>query len=61
MFSSLASYLLGNQSHEPDHSPDAGTADVGLRAVEGDDDWVLVERTGAVLQNWNIITSHKYK
>jgi hypothetical protein len=50
MFSSLASYLLGNQSHEPDLSPDAGTA-VGLRAVEGDDDWVLVERTGAVLQN----------
>ncbi|XP_023710992.1 tumor protein p53-inducible nuclear protein 1 isoform X2 [Cryptotermes secundus] len=45
MFSSLASYLLGNQTHEPDLSPDAVTADVGLRAVEGDDDWVLVERT----------------
>jgi hypothetical protein len=47
MFSSLANYLLGNQAHEPDLSPDAGTTDGGLRAVEGDDDWVLIERTGA--------------
>jgi hypothetical protein len=51
MFSSLASYLLGNQSHEPDLPPDAETADAGLRAVEGDDDWVLVERAGAELEN----------
>jgi hypothetical protein len=53
MFSSLASYLLGNQSHEPEEV----TADAGLRAVDGDDDWVLVERTGAALT----LTSDKYK
>jgi hypothetical protein len=46
MFSSLASYLLGNQSHEPDLPRNVETADVGLRAVEGDDDWVLVEING---------------
>jgi hypothetical protein len=42
MFSSLASYLLGNQSL----SLEAETADVRLRAVDSDDDWVLVEKTG---------------
>lgn len=42
MFSSLASYLLGNQSL----SPEAETAEVRLRAVDSDDDWVLVEKTG---------------
>ncbi|KDR14245.1 tumor protein p53-inducible nuclear protein 2 [Zootermopsis nevadensis] len=41
MFSSLASYLLGNQSL----SPEAETAEVRLRAVDSDDDWVLVEKT----------------
>jgi hypothetical protein len=46
MFSSLASYLLGNQSHEPDLPRDVETADIGLRAVESDDDWVLVEVNG---------------
>jgi len=46
MFSSLASYLLGNQSYEPHLSPEAVTADVRLRAVDSDDDWVLVEKTG---------------
>jgi hypothetical protein len=45
MFSSLVSYLLGNQSHEPDLPRDVETAD-GLRAVEGDDDWVLDEVNG---------------
>lgn len=42
MFSTLASYLLGNQSL----SPEAETADAGFRAVDSDDDWVLVEKTG---------------
>lgn len=44
MFSSLASYLLGNQSL----SHEAETADVRLSTVDGDDDWVLVEKTGMV-------------
>jgi hypothetical protein len=48
MFSSLASYLLGTQPHEPDLSPETVTADVRLRAVDGDDDWVLVETAGTV-------------
>jgi hypothetical protein len=46
MFVSLASYQLGNQSHEPDLPRDVETADVGLRAIEGDDDWALVEVKG---------------
>ncbi|PSN51017.1 hypothetical protein C0J52_07437 [Blattella germanica] len=45
MFSSLASYLLGTQqSQEPELSAEAVTADVRLSAVDGDDDWVLVEK-----------------
>jgi hypothetical protein len=48
MFSSLASYLLGTQTHGPDLSPETATADVRLRAVDGDDDWVLVETAGMV-------------
>ena len=51
MFSSLASYLLGTQNHEPDLSPEAATADVRIRAVDGDDDWVLVETAGMVFEN----------
>ena len=46
MFSSLASYLLGTQ--QPQEPAEAVTADVRLRAVDSDDDWVLVERTGNI-------------
>jgi len=52
MFSSLASYLLGTQTHEPDLSPEAVIADVRLRAVDADDDWVLVETAGMVFENF---------
>jgi hypothetical protein len=50
MFSSLASYLLGTQNHEHDLTPETATADVMLRAVDGDDDWVLVEKAGTVFE-----------
>jgi len=59
MFSSLASYLLGTQTHEPDLSPDTATADVRLRAVDGDDDWVLVETAGKVSENSEKQLGHK--
>jgi hypothetical protein len=52
MFSSLASYLLGTQPSEPDLSPERVTADVRLRAVDGDDDWVLVERAGKLFDSF---------
>ncbi|XP_069674422.1 tumor protein p53-inducible nuclear protein 1 isoform X2 [Periplaneta americana] len=45
MFSSLASYLLGSHPHEPELSNEAVAADVRLRAVDGDDDWVLIEKS----------------
>jgi hypothetical protein len=61
MFSSLASYLLGTQTHEPDLSPETATADVRLRAVDGDDDWVLVETAGKVFGNFQKQLGRKEK
>ena len=52
MFSILASYLLGTQTHEPDLSPEGAIADVRVRAVDADDDWVLVETAGMVFENF---------
>lgn len=46
MFSNLANYLLGSHSQESNLSAEAVAAEVRLSAVEADDDWVLVERTG---------------
>jgi hypothetical protein len=59
MFSSLASYLLGTQTHEPDLSPETAAADVRLRAVDGDDDWVLVETAGKVFENFQKVREQR--
>ncbi|XP_067015841.1 tumor protein p53-inducible nuclear protein 1 isoform X2 [Anabrus simplex] len=46
MFSNLANYLLGSHTQESPLPANAVAAEVRLSAVEADDDWVLVEKTG---------------